>query len=364
MFNKKNMLIIASIAVILTLSACATKPEPDRQIVQAGGNKITVIKSDNASISNELALQKICPIKDVRAFEWLDENTILISKANKDYPKVLTEGGMIYPQNLYLYNLKTSEAKLILGSKNSMGYAMLSPDKKHVFYKEGVENLTGFILSLETKQKIQVSPLDSIYPTEGQWIDNDNVVFSILPEGKIYTADTKGKLTQLAIANGIASNTMKIKNDLYYSVGEKLYKQQVNSSDIKLLREDVVWILPSPNQSQFALVKHNAKTKRTLTLSDLNGIELKTYAEGTQIMGTSWSNDGSKLAYTVASENNHDAGLFVVDTLSGKVVQLCVDIQYISDSVKWSPSGKRLLASNVITENNERSFVSYIIDLK
>ena len=364
MFNKKNLLIIACFTVMLTLSACATKPESDRQIVQAGGNKITVIKSDNNSTSDELALQKITPIKGVRAFEWLDENTILISKANKDYPKISTEGGMIYPQNLYLYNIKTNGAKLILGSQNSMGDAVISPDKKHVFYKEGIENLTGFILSLETKKKTQVSPLDSIYPMEGQWIDNDNVVFSTLPQGKIYTADTKGQLTQLAIANGIASNTIKIKNDLYYILGEKLYKQQVNSTDRKLLKANVVWIIPSPNHTQFALVKHNAKTKRTLTLADLNGIELKTFAEGTQIMGTSWSSDGSKLAYTVASENNHDAGLFVVDIINSKVVQLCVDIQYISDSVKWSPSGKRLLASNVITENNERSFVSYIIDLK
>ena len=117
---------------------------------------------------------------------------------------------MIYPQNLYLYNLKTNNSKLIL-LKKSMGNATLSPDKKHVFYKEGIENLTGFILNLETKQKFQVTTKDSIYPTEGQWIDNDNVVFSTLPEGKIYSASTKGKLTILANANGIASNTVKIK---------------------------------------------------------------------------------------------------------------------------------------------------------
>jgi len=363
MFKRISMLILVGITVLLTFSACATMQEPDRQIVQAGGKKITVIKSDNTSDSNEIALQKINLIKNVRAFEWINEDTILISKENKDYPKIFTESGMIYPQNLYLYNLKTNQSKLILGSKNSMGNAVLSPDKKHVFYKEGIENLTGFILNLETKQKIQVSPLDSIYPTEGQWVDNNNVVFSTLPEGIIYIANTKGKLTELANAKGIASNTIKIKNDLYYTVGEKLYKQGVNSSNRKFLREDVDWIITSPNQSQFALVKHNS-IKRTLTLADLNGNELLSFAEGTQIMGTSWSSDGANLAYTVASESNHNAGLFVVDTLSSKVVQLAVDIQYISDSVKWSPSGKRLLASNLITENNTRSFVSYIIDLK
>lgn len=364
MFNKKSIPIIAVIALILSFTINATKPEPDRQIVQAGGKNITVMKSEKASASTELALQKIIPIKDARAYEWVDENTILISKANKNFPKILTESGMIYPQNLYLYNLKTNGSKLILGSKNNMGNAVLSPDKKHVFYKEGIENLTGFIINLQTKLKVQVSPIDSIFPTEGQWIDNNNLVFSTLPEGKIYTANTKGKLTQIATAKGIASNTIKIKNDIYYCVGEKLYKQAINNNARQLLRDDVIWLIPSPTQSQFALVKNNDKTKRTLTLSDLKGNELKTFAQGSQIMGTSWSGDGSKLAYTVASDNNNDGGLFVVDTTRNKVVQLALDIQYISDYVKWSPSGKRLLASNIKIENNENSFVSYIIDLK
>ena len=56
--------------------------------------------------------------------------------------------------------------------------------------------------------------------------------------------------------------------------------------------------------------------------------------------------------------------MFVADVKTKKVVQLAVDIQYISDSVKWSPSGKKLLASNLITEKNSHYFVSYIIDLK
>ena len=364
MLSKKIILITASIIFIITFSAFSPNEDTNRQIIDAGGKKITLIKHDNVSTYNELALKKINPIKEVRAFDWIDDDTILISKENKNYPKISTENGMIYPQNLYLYDLKTNEDKLILGSKINMGNAVLSPDKKHVFYKEGIENLTGFILDLKTKQKIQVTQKDSIYPTEGQWINNDNVIFSTLPEGKIYTASIKGKLSLLTNNNGIVSNTIKLKNDLYYSVGEKLYKQKLNSSDKELLREDVTWLIPSPNKSQLALVKHNSKTTRTLILTDLLGNELKPFAEGTQIMGTSWSNDGSKLAYTVASENNCDAGLFVVDAKSSKVVQLAVDIQYISDSVKWSPSGKRLLASHFMLHNNKPSFTTYIIDLK
>ncbi len=364
MLNRKFILITACITLMATFSACSKNQASNREEVKVGSKKITVINNDNTSAYNELALKKINNIKGVRAFEWIDENTILISKENTGYPKIFTEGGMVYPQNLYSYDLKTNETKLILGSENSMGNAVLSPDKKHVFYKEGIENLTGFILNLETKQKFQITEKDSIYPTEGQWVDNDKVIFSALPQGKIYMADTKGKVTQIADAKGLATNTIKVKNDLYYSVGEKLYKQAVDSKERKLLREDVALLIPSPERTEFALVKHNAETKRTLTLSDLEGKETKTLAEGTQIMGTSWSSDSSKLAYTVASKSNGEAGLFVVDVKSGKVVQLAVDIQYISDSVKWSPSGKRLLASNFIMENGKNSVVSYIIDLK
>ncbi|MCB2360239.1 hypothetical protein [Clostridium estertheticum] len=363
MLSKKVILITSSIIFIITFSAFSLNTDTNRQVLDDGGKKITLLKHDNISTYNELALKKINLINDVRAFDWIDDDTILISKENKNYPKLSTPSGMIYPQNLYLHNLKTNENKLIIGSKLSMSNAILSQDKKHVFYKEGIENLTGFILDLKTKQKIQVTKKDSIYPTQGQWINNDNVIFSLLPEGKIYSASVKGKLSLLTNVKGISSTTIKIKNDLYYVVGEKLYKQELNSSNRKLLRKDLTWLIPSPNQSQFALVKHTSKKTRTLILSDLMGNELKTFAEGTQIMGTSWSSDGSKLAYTVASENNCDAGLFVADAKNNKVVQLAVDIQYISDSVKWSPSGKRLLASNIMLNNNN-SFTTYIIDLK
>ncbi len=70
------------------------------------------------------------------------------------------------------------------------------------------------------------------------------------------------------------------------------------------------------------------------------------------------------LLILLQQKSNCDAGLFVVDAKSSKIVQLAVDIQYISDSVKWSPSGKRLLASNIITQNNKTTVTSYIIDLK
>ena len=364
MLSRKVVLITTAIILIVTFSSCAPNQNLNKQVINTGGKKITVIKHDIESSSNELALQKINRIKEVRAFDWINEDTILISKENKSYPKIFTEGGMIYPQNLYLYNLKTNKASLILGSKQNMGNAVLSPDRKHILYKEGIENLTGFILNVETKQKIQVTQKDSIYPRSGQWVDKDNIVFSTLPKGNIYTASTKGKLTELPNVNGIASNTIKINNYLYYIVGEKLYKQDINSNDRKLLREDVSWLIPTKDRSQFAIVKHNAKTKRSLILSDLNGNELKAFAEGTQIMGTNWSSDGSQLAYTVASENSCDAGLFVVNVKSSNIVQLAVDIQYISDSVKWSPSGKRLLTSNTVAKNNKHSLATYIIDLK
>jgi TolB protein len=99
-------------------------------------------------------------------------------------------------------------------------------------------------------------------------------------------------------------------------------------------------------------------------LYDFKGEELKKLAEGTQIMGTSWSSDGAKLAYTVASENKSEAGLFVFDCKTEKTVQLAVDIQYISDYVKWSPSGKKMLASNFVKENNTNLITTYIIELK
>lgn len=362
--NKKIIIMTVSILIITFLSSCSAKKQGEHEIINAGGKKITIINDDKAFISQDVTLKKISTLKDIRSFEWIDEDNILISKENKNCEKIITETGSIYPQNLYSYNLKTNEAKLLLQSENSMGNATLSPNKKNVFYKEGIESLTGFMYNFATKQKIQVTKQDSIYSTEGQWADNDNIVFSTLPTGDIFSVNCYGKSTKLGRANGIASNTMRIKNEVYYSVSEKLYKQGVNSEDRSLWGDKIDWAIPSPGQSELAVVKHSAGDKRILSLYDFKGEELKKLAEGTQIMGTSWSSDGAKLAYTVASENKSEAGLFVFDCKTEKTVQLAVDIQYISDYVKWSPSGKKMLASNFVKENNTNLITTYIIELK
>ncbi len=47
MLSRKVVLITTGIILMFTFSACAPKQDPNRQVINAGGKKITVIKRDN-----------------------------------------------------------------------------------------------------------------------------------------------------------------------------------------------------------------------------------------------------------------------------------------------------------------------------
>jgi TolB protein len=368
MTMKKNIAIgIMGILCISTFTACGRSNTDGRQIINQDSKQITILGKQNEPANNEIALKKIDSLKGIRALDWIDEDTLLIMKDNEQYPKIQLDSKKAYPKNLYEYNINTKELKLIAGSETDMGYAVLSPDKRYIFYKEGVEaNLTGFILNRLTGQKMRVTNIDSIMNTEGRWIDNSNVIFSEFPQGGIYIANINGEVKPVEnIPKGMVSNSAKLGDKIFYTTaGGNLYVQDIATKQNNLLKENVVWFIPTMYPENLAMVKRIEKTKMVLVITDMGGKEKGVLAEGTQIFGTSWSKDQSKIAYSVASDNSGKAGLFVSDINSGKTAQITVDIELVGDEVRWSLSGNKLLATNVIMENNEPSPVTYLIELK
>lgn len=365
---KKNIARgIMGVLFISTFTACGRSNTDGRQIINQGNKQITILGNQNEPVNNDIALKKIDTLKGIRALDWIDEETLLIMKDNEQYPKIQLEGKKAYPKNLYEYNINTKKLKLIAGSETDMGYAVLSPDKKYIFYKEGIEaNLTGFILNRLTGQKMRVSNIDSIMNTEGRWIDNNNVIFSEFPQGGIYIANINGEVKPVEnIPKGMVSNSAKLGDKIFYTTaGGNLYVQDIKTKQNKVLKENVVWFIPSMGSENLAMVKRTEKTKMVLVITDMEGKEKRVLADGTQIFGTSWSKDQSRIAYSVASDNSGKAGLFVSDINSGKTAQITVDIELVGDEVRWSPSGRKLLATNIIMENNEPSPVTYLIELK
>jgi TolB protein len=367
MMNKNIAIGIIGVLCITTLTACGKSNTDDRKIINKENKQITILGSQEQVVNNEVALEKIDSLKDIRALDWIDENTLLVMKENADYPKIQLDSRKAYPKNLYKYDINTKKLELIAGSKTDMGYAVLSPDKKYIFYKEGVEsNLTGFILNRLTGEKFRVTHIDSISSTEGRWIDNNTIIFSEFPQGGIYVADTNGNVKPVENEpKGMISNAAKLGDKLFYTtINGKLYVQNIDGKENKFLKDNVIWLIPSPDSESLIMVKRIEKTKMALVVADLQGIEKKTLSEGTQIFGTNWSPDQSKIAYSTAADNSGKAGVFVSDINTGKTTQLTVDADLAADELRWSPDGKKILATNVTRENNEPHFVTNILQLK
>jgi len=366
---RKRIMIMGLLCVVsmYSLTACLQNQDQGRQVIKKPDKEIVVLDKVNESDKGKTALEKIDRIDDMRALDWIDEETLLIMKENRNMPSVQGESGMVFPKNFYMYGLEDKEAKLIRESKVNMSNGIVSPDKRYIFYKEGMEeNLTGFILDLSTGEKRQITELDSVSSYEGRWLDNDTVVLSSFSEGDIYEADTNGQVRKLAKApERLIANTIKLGDNVWYTkMDGKLYVQKVGSDERKLLLENVIWLIPSPDMTQLAMVKRVAETRMQLVLTDLEGKEIRSFSEGTQVYGVNWSPDGTKLAYNLVSLDGGQSGLFIADTGTGEVTQLAVDMQYAADPIRWSPSGKKLVTSSPVVEDNGYRFMTYVVYIK
>lgn len=334
--------IAATSAFILT--SCGLQNQNDNVIIEKKHKKITVLTKNEEVVTNELALEKIDRYEGTRGVDWLSEESILIERKNTDLPKTaMTDNGQyVHHINLFSYDLMQNKLKVISGEENGQVGAIISPDKKHIFYKQSIDGNTGtgYIIDVNNKKKVKVSEVDKIFAFEGRWLNNNEVIFPTLDQ-QMYTADVQGNIVK------INPNTDK-----------------VTSLKKKLGGIKVEWVIPSPDKKKFAIVRKITQTKRELFITDTNGKKTVTLAKGTQIFGSSWSPDSKSLAFSVISEDKGERGLFVIDVNTRKITQLSTDLDEISGPITWSPSGKKLLVSKVIMKNNKNEFVAYILTLK
>jgi len=360
----KKALILMSTLCLLSIAACGTGDVEARKVIEKSGKKITVMKNTTESVYTKLKLEGIDKLEGIRGMDWLSEDTLVVDKENKMMTAVTVEGEKRYPHNFYLRNLTTSEESPLKESEKSLGFAILSPDKKNVFYKETFEATgIGYIMNLETGGTVKTGDAEFM-TTEGEWSDNDHVIFPNM-EGNIVKVDLKGNM-ETAVDTGVTyvHNVVQSGNIIYYVAHEdsQLIAYDTLTKKSKVIKKDVMWILPSPDGSKLAIVKRTAPTEMTLFLCDNAGNEQSALATGTQVFGTSWSPDGSKLAYTTISENGNENRLFITEVETGEQTPISNDMQ-ASDKLRWSPSGKRLLASTAVLKDNAYQFITYVITL-
>ncbi|KAI7273283.1 hypothetical protein KC345_g7022 [Hortaea werneckii] len=318
------------------------------------------------SVYTRLKLEGIDKVEGVRGTEMVSEDIFVVSKENHNSPPQVIEGQERYPVNLYLHTLSTGgETPLKEGTQN-YGAPQLSPDKTHLFYKELYEGTgLGYIMDLATGTSVKVSDAE-FSNEEGKWSDNEHVIFPDM-EGNIMSADVNGKQetvlkTGVRYVHGVIQSGSRI----LYVTGEdsQLNAYDTGTKQTKVLKKNVDWVIPSPDGSRLAIVERIGPGERVLLLCDSDGNEQSRLAAGQQIFGTSWSPDGSKLAYaiTTAGAADDQEDLFITEVETGEQTPVLNDI-HLSDHLRWSPSGKKLLAATAVLKDNAYQSITYVVSL-
>jgi TolB protein len=364
MTTKRNKAAIGAVfCLALAVTACTgengAESEGSRQTIQKPDKTITVVETPEPKAGPI----EVANIKNVEGMGqgFLNEDAVIVMRQNPDVKPIQVEGTTQPPNNLYAYDLQSNTAEALKPDSENQNFAVLSPDGKHLFYKVNYEeDAHGFILNLETKRAVPTG--DSLIDyADAQWLDNSTVMFRTM-EGKLVTSDLEGKTKVLfeGPKEGRIVSAAKTAEGLYYVANEKLYFLPDGAAEPSLVAESAESVVPSPDGKQLAVVKKATETTRTLFITDTKGNELLKLGTATQVFGVSWSADSAKIVYNLMSEDGGDGGIIVADAVTGETTGLSVDVQNAASTLRWSPSGKKIL----VTTFKEQGFVSYVITLK
>lgn len=362
----KTALLLLGTVLMLSITACNTGETENRQVIEKSGRKITVLDNISESVYTKLKLEGIDKVENVRGLDFLSEDDIVVDKENRGLPPQRIEGEERYYHNLYLHSLSSGEESPLIGGEKNFGAALLSPDKQYLLYKE-LEDFTGlgYILNLETGTSLKVDDAP-FRADEGKWIDNRQIVFPDM-EGNILRADVNGG-QEMVVQPGVpyVHEVVQSGSLIYYVTGEDtaLTAYNTETKQSKVLKTSVMWVIPSPDGSKLAIVKRTKPGEMVLVLCDTEGNEQSTLASAQQIFGTSWSPDGSKLAYALTAGNaaSGQNGLFITEVETGEQTPVLAGIE-VGDQLRWSPSGKKLLAPSAVLKDNVYQFITYVIRL-
>lgn len=357
--------VIAIMAVSLT--GCSTEQGKNRTIIENGNKIVTVLSSQETTSLNEFKLQKIEKFSDIRGLDWFDNDNMLVTKDNNNLKPANNDGESTYLKNLYAFNIKTKAEKILHEENYNQGFASCSPDKKHIFYKQNIkDNASGFIMNSNGNNAIKVTGKSILKVSGCEWYDDEKVLYSDI-NGKIYISYLNGKQAEfLNTGHKDITNTVRAGNYIYYITADcSLMRVEIDTKKTVKIKDNVIAVTPSPDGKKLAVVKKTKEAKMELVLTDLDGNELTgMLAEASQIFSTSWSPDQSELVYFEIDENDGSSGLFVTDTKVQSSMQISVDTGFPAECIKWSPSGKKVMASTSVLEGTNYEYETYVITWK
>jgi TolB protein len=309
--------------------------------------------------------KNIHTVQGIYPLDWFDEENILIKKENMNKPEIKTgDITKAHPNNLYKYNIKTGKESLLVASTEDIGYAVLSPDKKHVHYQEDANiTTTGYIYDIENNKSIRVTDMEEIPAGIGRWIDNSKVIFYSAVKGAVFTADINGCKKQIVPANGLfMRDPFKVGDMVYFVTSEyKLYQYDIKANKLNNLLSDAAEFIPNNKGNKFAFVPLGRKS---IDIRDAKGNKIMDIYDKGSIGGFSWSKDGNRLAYVGFSQSCNKENLFITYVDKGKTVQFPLDLPQSFPTILWNPSESKILMTGYEIINNINKPFAVIIELE
>lgn len=338
--------------IFLSLSACYKVNNKD-------GSNNNKQKNEESTVYVEI----IDRFENMEISDWLDENTVVVSKENQALDKMsLLELSDYYPRSLYLYNISTNEYKLLKEEENLfLGGATLSQDNNHLLYYEfALGDLAYYVMDIHTSDGFGIQGDSFGGAISAVWDGNE--VFGATYNNTIYRASSTGKITILdEVGEEGLYIVRKIKDYIYYntSYDQDLVMFNMNTGEkVELGIKNVYDLIPSPNGNQMLILQGDDR-KSTLFISDLNGSNKVVIAEGEGIGGASWSPNEQLIAYRMRSSKEGSEGnsLYIYDVKNNESIIIVDDI--LDAITSWSPSGQKL----AYTESDGVQYNSNIIHL-
>lgn len=349
---------------MFTLTACDQGGSKGK--VTEPGKTITIIEEHKQEENEaEISVQKVERFEQVTITDWLDEDTVIVSKENESLGKMsLAELSDQYPTSLYLLEIHSKEYQLVKEQKDVLlGGAVFSKDKKYLLYHEFVlGDPAFFVMNLDNKESFGIMGEPIGGAMSAHWADHDTVTGAAY-SGGAYLADKTGNINLIDDLNGEAIFLVeKIDDVIYYNTQSDFTLMKLNldtKEKTSLKLEQVYNILPSPDHKQLLILQSNG-SKGSMLVYDLESGEKVVIAEGTEVYGVSWSPDQRMVAYSMKEDENTSTirSLYVYDMLTGTSTKMAVNTEILS--VNWSPSGEKLSYS----EWDGEQYISTIITLK
>jgi len=371
MKRTKIPMALAAAAALALLAGCQPNrwDSSDRNNVEIGGKTVTVIDNPEKTAYDSSEVNALVRLDGVRGMDWLSDESVVVERENLGVEPTVIENVSWYPHNLYIRELGSGSETAIAPGDVNQGFALANPGKTRIYYQTlALQSSTGQgnVYDFATGASRSFTKEDALAFDGGRWIDNDTLLYSTI-EGGIYKLSTDTLVSAKLADSGemFPGNLAYIDGKTYYTTLKgKLNIVAEDGTSRASAMDGVVWMVPSPDEQRLAVVSRiGGGETMELTIADLNGNVQQAVAQDSQIYGVAWSPDGSKLAYAGITSNGTVRGIYVADSATGLSKAQSLDVKFISDPLKWNPSGNRLMVGSTVPDERQtrNRFVTYLV---